>query len=52
MNKLCNLITKNLTFSTMESLFQLDEKFEHVQTFQIIENENERIVFGMEEKTW
>ena len=33
----------------MKSWFQLVEKFEHVQTFQLIENENEWIAFGMEE---
>ena len=36
----------------MESWFQLVEKFEHVQTFQLIENENEWILFSMEGKRW
>ena len=31
----------------MDSWFQLIEKFEHVQTFQLVESKNERIVFRM-----
>ena len=42
----------------MEIWFQLSEKIKHVQTFQLIENKNERIVFGRrkkvigKQKTW
>ena len=39
------VMAKNLTFST-------NRKFEHIQTFQLIENDNKWIVFGMEGKTW
>ena len=37
--KLCNVITKN--FQQIKNLFQLIEKFKHVQTFQLSENEKE-----------
>ena len=38
-----------MTFQQIKSWFQLVEKFEHVQTFQLIDNENEWIAFSMEE---
>ena len=34
----------------MENWFELIEKFKHVQTFQLIENENEWIVFSKEKR--
>ena len=47
-NKLYYVITENWHFQQIESWFQLTEKFEYVQSFQLIENENEWIVFDME----
>ena len=51
-NKLCNVIAKIWYFQKIESWFQLVEKFEHIQTFQLIQKENEWIALGMEGKTW
>ena len=45
---MCNVITKNWYFQQFQNWLQLIEKFKHVQT--LIENENQWIVFGMEEK--
>ena len=40
-NNLCNVITTKLTFSAKRKLiFQLIEKFKHVQTFQLIKSKN------------
>ena len=50
-NKLRNVITKKLTFSANPKLISIIEKFKHVQTFQVIESENEGILLGMKTKT-